>query len=101
MQAAARQAACVALRGGLLQQAVLPALTFQVTSLASLTGLSVSLAQQQSRSRQPYASSSSGSLWGSGALALSSQHAQQRHIFNFAGFGGDLSKSHHEKKLLG
>ncbi|PSC69318.1 coenzyme Q-binding COQ10 mitochondrial [Micractinium conductrix] len=26
---------------------------------------------------------------------------QRRPIFNFAGFGGDLCKSHHEKKLLG
>ena len=28
-------------------------------------------------------------------------HHQQRPIFNFAGFGDNLKKSHHEKKLLG
>ena len=110
MLAAARQAACLAQRASALaqQSAALPALAFQVTTLTSLSGLALG-------------SSSSDAGWhpaaaaactpgprggGSGLLLLPGQAqlvaAQQRRpIFNFAGLSGDLSKSHHEKKLLG
>lgn len=126
MQTAARHSAClVAGSGSLLQQvqAVLPALTFQVTSLTSLS-------RSSGEQRWPHGVSGGGG--GALALAASSssraagavlilpgqhlvqhthalqQHQQQqqlgqqrRPIFNFAGLGGDLAKSHHEKKLLG
>jgi hypothetical protein len=104
-----RQAACISQRGygGLLQQAMLPALTFQLTSLTSLTGLSSSSGGLPCRHPSAAAASGSG---GAGVLLPGHQqqqhrqvlvHHQQRPIFNFAGFGDDLKKSHHEKKLLG
>ena len=106
-----RQAACISQRGcgGLLQQAMLPALTFQLTSLTSLTGLSSSSGGLPCRHPSAAAAAASGS-GGAGVLLPGHQqqqhqqvlvHHQQRSIFNFAGFGDDLKKSHHEKKLLG
>lgn len=105
MLAAARQAAGLAQRSsGLLQQTVLPALTFQVTSLTSLTAMGCSSSRGE-QSRHRGGAALSGSCSGSGLLLLHGQQLvaqqQQRPIFNFAGFSGDLSKSHHEKKLLG
>lgn len=153
MQLAARQAAgAAAQRCGLQvvgQQAALPALTIQVTSLASLAGCMRGPSSSDGERRQQWlpggsAPATAGS-WGgrpvASAPALQQQHqlaqepwrqqlwvpssaalsqpqphlqqqsqARQRHerqqqrrpIFNFAGLGGgDLSKSYHEKKLLG
>jgi hypothetical protein len=105
-----RQAACISQRGcgGLLQQAMLPALTFQLTSLTSLTGLSSSSGGLPCR--HPSAAAAASGSGGAGVLLPGHQqqqhqqvlvHHQQRPIFNFAGFGDDLKKSHHEKKLLG
>lgn len=122
MQALARQA--LALQGGALQQAVLPALTFQVTRLTSLAGLTEQrwpAAAAAAAATAAAACSPSGLLLSSSLLSGSSPSrlgsgsslqlilprqqlhpaAQQRPIFNFAGLGGDLSKRHHEKKLLG
>lgn len=119
MQALARQA--LALQGGALQQAVLPALTFQVTRLTSLAGLTEQRWHPAAAATAAAACSPSGLLLSSSLLSGSSPSrlgsgsglqlilpgqqlqpaAQQRPIFNFAGLGGDLSKRHHEKKLLG
>lgn len=109
-------------QGGPLQQALLPALTFQVTRLTSLAGL----AEQRwhpapAATAAAACSGASGLLLGSSLLSsgrpsrpgggsglqliLPGQQlqpaVQQRPIFNFAGLGGDLSKRHHERKLLG
>lgn len=115
--------ACLALRqGGALQQPVLPALTFQITRLTSLAGLAEQRWQPGTAAAAAACSSSSGLLLGSSLLSgsghgrhgggsglqlilpgrqLQPAAQQQRPIFNFAGLGGDLSKRHHEKKLLG
>ena len=129
MQASARAAAAaLAHRAALLQAAVLPSLTFQLTSLTSLagglagrSGNSVDARWSPCGALAAAAASGGSCQWhAAGALILpvpqqlSSaasvptsrlHHAwrrqQRRPIFNFAGFGGDLCKSHHEKKLLG
>jgi hypothetical protein len=106
-----RQAACISQHGcgGLLQQPMLPALTFQITSLTSLSGLSTSSGGLPCR--HPAAAAAANGTGGAGLLLPGHYqqqpqqqllvHQQQRPIFNFAGFGDDLKKSHHEKKLLG
>ena len=108
MLAAVRQAACISQRGcgGLLQQSMLPALTFQLTSLTSLSGLSSGTAGGLP-GRQP-AAAPAASGRGLAGLLPTSQHLQplalhqQRQIFSFAdGFGDNLNKAHHERKLLG
>lgn len=115
LTACCRQAAAAGLRP--LQQAVLPALTFQITSLTSLAGLGGSgggacwrpaAAACSSRALGGSPSSSLGLLLpgppqlAGGAAQPAWQPGQQRRpIFNCAGFSGELSKSHHEKKLLG
>lgn len=111
MQAAARQASCFAQRSSsLLQQAVLPALTFQLSSLTSLSRSCAEPGWQRGGggggncgSRAAASSTSSCLPTASTSLILPGQQSlqQQRPIFNFAGFGGDLTKSYHEKKLLG
>lgn len=108
MLAAARQAACLAQRASALaqQSAALPALAVQVTTLTSLSGLARGRSSSDAGWHAAAAACTPGPSGGSsGLLLLPGQAqlvtAQQRPIFNFAGFGGDLCKSHHEKKLLG
>lgn len=116
MQAAARLAATAAAqRCGLLaagQPSTLPVLTFQLTSLTSLAGLAGGIDRQQgggsgapAANRQQQLPTAAQQPWqqqlllpGTAAWAAAQQ---QRPIFNFAGFGGDISKKYHEKKLLG
>ncbi|KAI3429610.1 hypothetical protein D9Q98_005696 [Chlorella vulgaris] len=124
MQAGIRQASYLALGSGpsFLQQvhASLPALGLQLTSLTSLSRSSNERPLQQCWQRGAPAAASPFSAFAAGSTAGLSlilppaqqlllgpqrqqQHAQQqrRPLFNFPGFGSELSKTYHEKKLLG
>ncbi len=120
MHAAARHSNLLAGSASFLQQAqaVLPALALHATSLTSLSrscsddsrgsggigGGGVALATSSSNSsRAGLALHAQHLAQPSLALQLQQQQQQQqrRPLFNFAGLGGDLSKSYEEKKLLG